>query len=253
MRQVVMGDHSQEEKEAPEKRKSTQPRRLEVECSDQIDIMNDGYKWRKYGQKQVKGSTFPRSYYKCVSGSNCNVKKMIERTENETTINIYEGMHNHPLELEEPCKRTKSSPSRGTCGSKPDCIASQPTTPLTSQKSLFSGNGTGAVGAVAYSHNLQTFQQQLSQFPTQLNSSVQTSHLSHLVQPDISIQQLQNPYQLQSQIPSTLPPHFQVPPSTQSFTPVSSIGFPPYPTLTDQNSPYFQQPFNYYMNYNYFK
>lgn len=39
---------------------------------------DDGYNWRKYGEKQVKGSPFPRSYYKC-SHPGCPAKKMIER------------------------------------------------------------------------------------------------------------------------------------------------------------------------------
>jgi hypothetical protein len=39
---------------------------------------DDGYNWRKYGEKQVKGSPFPRSYYKC-SQPGCPAKKMIER------------------------------------------------------------------------------------------------------------------------------------------------------------------------------
>ncbi|KAE9596386.1 putative transcription factor WRKY family [Lupinus albus] len=36
---------------------------------------DDGYNWRKYGQKLVKGSEFPRSYYKCTH-PNCEVKKL---------------------------------------------------------------------------------------------------------------------------------------------------------------------------------
>ncbi|PWA60319.1 WRKY DNA-binding protein 4 [Artemisia annua] len=38
----------------------------------------DGYNWRKYGQKQVKGSEYTRSYYKCTH-KNCPVKKKVER------------------------------------------------------------------------------------------------------------------------------------------------------------------------------
>ncbi len=39
----------------------------------------------RYGEKQVKGSTFPRSYYKC-SHPGCPVKKIIERDPKRGTI-----------------------------------------------------------------------------------------------------------------------------------------------------------------------
>ncbi|XP_076931374.1 putative WRKY transcription factor 2 isoform X2 [Bidens hawaiensis] len=56
---------------------------------------DDGYNWRKYGQKQVKGSEYPRSYYKCTH-PNCPVKKKVERSfEGHITEIIYKGAHNH--------------------------------------------------------------------------------------------------------------------------------------------------------------
>ncbi|CAN8287578.1 unnamed protein product [Cochlearia groenlandica] len=57
---------------------------------------NDGYKWRKYGQKSIKNSPNPRSYYKCTN-SICNAKKQVERSINEpnTYIITYEGFHFH--------------------------------------------------------------------------------------------------------------------------------------------------------------
>ncbi|RWW38505.1 hypothetical protein BHE74_00056249, partial [Ensete ventricosum] len=56
----------------------------------------DGYNWRKYGQKQVKGSEYPRSYYKCTHPK-CDVKKKVERShEGHITEIIYKGAHNHP-------------------------------------------------------------------------------------------------------------------------------------------------------------
>lgn len=67
---------------------------------------NDGYNWRKYGQKQVKGSEYPRSYYKCTH-TNCPVKKKVERSyDGQITEIIYKGQHNHPI----PSKRTKDNP-----------------------------------------------------------------------------------------------------------------------------------------------
>ncbi|CAN7063449.1 unnamed protein product [Brassica oleracea var. botrytis] len=59
--------------------------------------LDDGYKWRKYGKKPIRGNPFPRHYHKC-SNPNCIVKKKIERdTSNpEYVLTTYEGRHNHP-------------------------------------------------------------------------------------------------------------------------------------------------------------
>lgn len=55
----------------------------------------DGYNWRKYGQKQVKGSENPRSYYKCTH-PNCPVKKKVERSlDGQIAEIVYNGEHNH--------------------------------------------------------------------------------------------------------------------------------------------------------------
>lgn len=68
---------------------------------------DDGYNWRKYGQKQVKGSEFPRSYYKCTN-PNCPVKKKVERSlEGHVTAIIYKGEHNH--QRPHPNKRSKDT------------------------------------------------------------------------------------------------------------------------------------------------
>ncbi|XP_047339288.1 WRKY transcription factor 71-like [Impatiens glandulifera] len=64
----------------------------------QIDHLEDGYRWRKYGQKAVKNTTFPRSYYRCTA-QKCTVKKHVERSFQDPTVVIttYEGRHNHPI------------------------------------------------------------------------------------------------------------------------------------------------------------
>ncbi|TQE06504.1 hypothetical protein C1H46_007875 [Malus baccata] len=57
---------------------------------------DDGFNWRKYGQKQVKGSENPRSYYKCTY-PNCPTKKKVERSlDGQITEIVYKGNHNHP-------------------------------------------------------------------------------------------------------------------------------------------------------------
>ncbi|MFS7970972.1 putative transcription factor WRKY family [Helianthus anomalus] len=56
---------------------------------------NDGYNWRKYGQKQVKASEHLRSYYKCTY-VNCPVKKTVGQSVDGQIIDIvFKGKHNH--------------------------------------------------------------------------------------------------------------------------------------------------------------
>ncbi|KAF3436562.1 hypothetical protein FNV43_RR23654 [Rhamnella rubrinervis] len=66
----------------------------------EVDHLEDGYRWRKYGQKAVKNSPFPRSYYRCTSAS-CNVKKRVERSFSDPSVVVttYEGQHIHPSPL----------------------------------------------------------------------------------------------------------------------------------------------------------
>uniref|UniRef100_A0A2P2JDZ2 WRKY domain-containing protein n=1 Tax=Rhizophora mucronata TaxID=61149 RepID=A0A2P2JDZ2_RHIMU len=62
----------------------------------EVEHLEDGYRWRKYGQKAVKNSPFPRSYYRCTN-SKCTVKKRVERSSEDPTmvITTYEGQHCH--------------------------------------------------------------------------------------------------------------------------------------------------------------
>ncbi|EEF28519.1 WRKY transcription factor 1 isoform X2 [Ricinus communis] len=72
--------------------------RLVVQTLSEVDIVNDGYRWRKYGQKLVKGNPNPRSYYRC-SSPGCPVKKHVERASHDSKVVItsYEGEHDHEM------------------------------------------------------------------------------------------------------------------------------------------------------------
>ncbi|KAG5029744.1 hypothetical protein AAZX31_05G172300 [Glycine max] len=70
--------------------------RIAFRTKSELEIMDDGYKWRKYGKKSVKSNPNLRNYYKCSSGG-CSVKKRVERDRDDSSyvITTYEGVHNH--------------------------------------------------------------------------------------------------------------------------------------------------------------
>ncbi|KAG2626122.1 WRKY transcription factor WRKY62-like [Panicum virgatum] len=70
--------------------------RIAFRTRSEVEILDDGYKWRKYGKKSVKNSPNPRNYYRC-STEGCNVKKRVERDKDDPSyvVTTYEGTHNH--------------------------------------------------------------------------------------------------------------------------------------------------------------
>ncbi|PKA64604.1 putative WRKY transcription factor 65 [Apostasia shenzhenica] len=61
----------------------------------------DSWSWRKYGQKPIKGSPYPRGYYKCSSSKGCPARKQVERSrvDPSTFIVTYSSDHNHAWPL----------------------------------------------------------------------------------------------------------------------------------------------------------
>ncbi|ESW33060.1 hypothetical protein PHAVU_001G039900 [Phaseolus vulgaris] len=71
--------------------------RVAFKTISEIEVLDDGYRWRKYGKKMVKNNPNPRNYYRC-SVDGCSVKKRVERDKDDPrcVITTYEGSHTHP-------------------------------------------------------------------------------------------------------------------------------------------------------------
>ncbi|XP_029154701.1 uncharacterized protein [Arachis hypogaea] len=57
-------------------------------------LPSDFWSWRKYGQKPIKGSPYPR----CSTSKGCSAKKQVERCRTDASMIIitYTSTHNHP-------------------------------------------------------------------------------------------------------------------------------------------------------------
>ncbi|KAF9689252.1 hypothetical protein SADUNF_Sadunf01G0072500 [Salix dunnii] len=87
--------------EASKKRKTTPIVADQVRVSTENGLEahhDDGYSWRKYGQKDILGAKYPRSYYRCTyrNTQNCQATKQVQRSdEDPTVLEIkYRGTHN---------------------------------------------------------------------------------------------------------------------------------------------------------------
>ncbi|WMV30919.1 hypothetical protein MTR67_024304 [Solanum verrucosum] len=71
------------------KRKIVSRRREYVHARSGEEVPpEDGYSWRKYGQKNILGAKYPREYYRCARNrsSNCAATKMVQRSETEESL-----------------------------------------------------------------------------------------------------------------------------------------------------------------------
>lgn len=65
---------------------------------------SDSWAWRKYGQKPIKGSPYPRGYYRCSSSKGCPARKQVERSRVDPNLLVvtYSCEHNHSSPASNP-------------------------------------------------------------------------------------------------------------------------------------------------------
>ncbi|KAM0843897.1 hypothetical protein ACQ4PT_057408 [Festuca glaucescens] len=84
----------------PKRSKKSQLKKVvcEVPVADG-GVSSDLWAWRKYGQKPIKGSPYPRGYYKCSSMKGCMARKLVERSPAKPGVLVitYMAEHCHPV------------------------------------------------------------------------------------------------------------------------------------------------------------
>ncbi|XP_028087006.1 probable WRKY transcription factor 41 [Camellia sinensis] len=93
-------DHHQDQNVVSKKRKVLPTWTDQVRISSENGFegpIDDGYSWRKYGQKDILGTKYPRSYYRCTNrnSQNCWATKQVQRSDDDPTVFeiIYKGRH----------------------------------------------------------------------------------------------------------------------------------------------------------------
>ncbi|KAI7749302.1 hypothetical protein M8C21_023637, partial [Ambrosia artemisiifolia] len=99
------------------KRRKTEDSRMKVS-----ETIEDGYAWRKYGQKEILNSNFPRCYFRCTHKQvhGCKALKQVQKLEDGSNMFhiIYFGHHTCP------CPPPTTSPHHGG-GLELDCKNSE--------------------------------------------------------------------------------------------------------------------------------
>ncbi|XP_076916730.1 WRKY DNA-binding transcription factor 70-like [Bidens hawaiensis] len=122
------------------KRRKTIDSRMEVS-----DTIEDGYAWRKYGQKRILNSNFPRCYFRCThkQGHGCKALKQVQKLEDGSNMFriTYFGHHTCPhattsshlggLDLD-----CKNSNNHNNMSSTPSTIAKDHIDPSIKQEDL---------------------------------------------------------------------------------------------------------------------
>ncbi|KAI3955028.1 hypothetical protein MKW98_005031 [Papaver atlanticum] len=76
---------------ASKKRKTLQRWTEQVRVCEHTGLegpVDDGYSWRKYGQKDILGANYPRGYYRCThsNAQGCLARKQVQRSDEDSSM-----------------------------------------------------------------------------------------------------------------------------------------------------------------------
>ncbi|XP_022737617.1 probable WRKY transcription factor 29 [Durio zibethinus] len=110
---AMSGTNKHSAKPKRSSRKNQQNRVVQHVTAD--GLHSDTWAWRKYGQKPIKGSPYPRSYYRCSSSKGCLARKQVERSSSDPRIFIItytaEHGHDHPTRRNSLAGSTRNNSS----------------------------------------------------------------------------------------------------------------------------------------------
>ncbi|KAH0465249.1 hypothetical protein IEQ34_005352 [Dendrobium chrysotoxum] len=75
-------------------------------------VPSDLWAWRKYDQKPIKGSPYPRGYYRCSSSKGCLARKQVERSRADPNMRVITYNHPWPTQRNALAGSTRSQPSK---------------------------------------------------------------------------------------------------------------------------------------------
>ncbi|XP_016484380.1 uncharacterized protein LOC107804939 [Nicotiana tabacum] len=127
------------------RRRKNQPEKTVHEVR-QEELIDFTWAWRKYGQKPIKGSPFPRNYYRCSTSKDCDARKHIEKSLRDPNLFIvaYSGEHNHPPPANR-CSLSDSTNSKPKSKKLPKGINIVPRRSLSFNSSSSNGSGSSPI------------------------------------------------------------------------------------------------------------
>ncbi|CAL9204176.1 unnamed protein product [Musa hybrid cultivar] len=107
-------------------------------------VPSDLWAWRKYGQKPIKGSPYPRGYYRCSSSKGCSARKQVERSRTDPNMLVitYTSEHNHPWPTQRNALAgsTRSHPFKNALKIPGDDVLKSPTAPMEERREATTSN-----------------------------------------------------------------------------------------------------------------
>ncbi|OAY59759.1 WRKY transcription factor 22 isoform X2 [Manihot esculenta] len=119
---------------AKSKRRKNQQKRV-VNHVTEDGLSSDMWAWRKYGQKPIKGSPYPRNYYRCSSLKGCLARKHVERSSADPSVFIvtYTAEHSHAR----PTRRNSlAGTTRIKSSMAKQAISNEPNSPIIKDECL---------------------------------------------------------------------------------------------------------------------